>query len=269
MKPVPGHVAQDHTMSLKKISEEVQRRLGQAEDHQRACLRELNEVGALLLQAKAKVGHGNFGAWINTEFRYGLRMAQICIQLNQGWQILTSSPGWEHLTSINEAVEIIRKSKSETHCAFENDGREASVLDQPPETNERVTGELTAETTSDGDQQRGSCIAADTPEYLRPVLQSSKSFVQVHKLAARTANEMRTLEDSPGYRAIEAHELKLRDRKLTKRVRSSVFSTLAAEVAALKPVAVCPDCKGNAPSEDAEWCNRCGGKGFLIQQEVE
>src|SRR6516165_8106894 len=102
MKPTVIQTAKSQVASLKQLSEEIDRKLVQAEKHQRACLKELKDAGAMLLEIKAKVGHGNFESWIEREFRYGVRMAQKIIQLHEGWDELTGAAKVDCIT-LNQA----------------------------------------------------------------------------------------------------------------------------------------------------------------------
>jgi hypothetical protein len=274
MKPLVTRVGEAHAGSLKQLEEEVDRTLVQAEKHQRACLKGLKEAGAMLLQIKAKVGHGNFGSWIEREFRYGVRMAQKLIQLHEGWDQLTASTKVDCLT-LNQALDLLGKLKCAPRGAFD-DGQTTAHGNSDPQEGEPPAGEPTPEHPSESDTEtppkphddNGQASGAGIPERLVPILAGADIFDAASRAALRAANATRAAEESEAYKALEAHELKLGARNLTKRAYSTLQQSAAEGVGALKPVQVCPDCLGNEPSADAEWCNRCGGKGFLIADDL-
>jgi hypothetical protein len=106
------------------------------------------------------------------------------------------------------------------------------------------------------------------PEHLPPVLASAPRFELASRAIARAAEATRAVEESAGYKAIEEFETTCGKKNLTKRVRSSSLDALARELAAIKPVQVCPACGGHVPSQDAEWCAQCGGRTFLLADDL-
>jgi hypothetical protein len=203
-------------------------------------------------------------------------MAQKIIQLHEGWEILTAFANAEGLT-LNQALDVLRKLESAPEGAFE-DGTAGDSEETPPEESDANNlmqelipandSEAHEEPASDSQPDGGIAAVIAISTRLRSVLACGTAFDSAARAADRTANVIRDIEESAAYKALEAHELLLGKRALTKRVRSTSFRTVAREIASLKPLKVCPDCKGIEPSPDAEWCNQCGGKGFLIADDL-
>jgi hypothetical protein len=121
---------------------------------------------------------------------------------------------------------------------------------------------------SESNQQETEDPSAQIPERLVPVLASAATFDTAGRAGVRAANATKAAEESAAYKALEAHERNVGKPNLTKRSYSSVHSAAAQHIGALKPEQICPDCNGIEPSPDADWCARCGGKGFLIADDL-
>jgi hypothetical protein len=115
-----------------------------------------------------------------------------------------------------------------------------------------------------------ACKACPLPQCYRKILDCAGVFDDAERTATRAAYAATRVEESAAYRALETFETQVqKDRNFTKRVHSSVFHSAAGLFKRLRPAKLCPECRGIEASQDAELCATCGGKGFLIADEVD
>jgi hypothetical protein len=107
------------------------------------------------------------------------------------------------------------------------------------------------------------------PEQLRAVLACGEAFKTASKKAKQAAEAIKRVEESVAYKALEEFETKLLGkRNLTKHTHSGDWFLASKHFEDITPVKYCPECCGIEASQDAELCGTCGGKHFLIAEEV-
>jgi len=254
---------------LRILAAEINSAHKAGEESTRRGLEHFREAGLRLLKAKDQVGHGKWLAWLKENVHFSAATAKRYMALARRWDEVKSLTVSDLKGALKLLTEEPKKSEDE------DDSTRGEPEDQDDSPNgggdERVV-EGQDDSAEEGQEGATKDLPADEamPERYREIFACEDVFDAAVRVLTRAANALQQVEESPAYRAMGTFELQFqKDRNLTKRVYSSDCVAAARLMKGLKPAKLCPECKGIEASQDAEPCATCGGKGFLIADEVD
>jgi hypothetical protein len=233
-------------------------------------------AGQALIEAKRTV----VGKWVQAVELSGadMRRVQELMQVAEHYSEITRADGFSHEMSVRQGI------AHWTKCAKSGASTSAGTSSSTSTNGEPKNHEFSSgnNSTYDGDRATDDAngLAADAnvpgeeqllvPERYRAVLDSQGLFKTAAKKAKQAAEAIKRAEESPAYKALEQFETIIcGKRNLTKHVNSGDWFLAARHFEAIEPEKLCPDCKGVEASQDADLCVTCGGKGFLVHDEVD
>lgn len=104
--PTMDHPIDEH-LSLDRLAERIEYEHREAEARQGEALRHACIAGAGLIIAKARVGHGGFGPWINEHCSFGWATANLYMRIARKWDQLPNSERATNM-SLRRAAKLIR-----------------------------------------------------------------------------------------------------------------------------------------------------------------
>jgi hypothetical protein len=106
----------------------------------------------------------------------------------------------------------------------------------------------------------------EVPDRLVAIFEEVPLFRAAIAFANKAANAFQLLQQTSAYQKLQGEPSRQEDR----RVYSTLFLTAARKSEAMRPAVVCPECGGvYEPSPDNEWCQKCGGNGYLTADEAK
>jgi hypothetical protein len=104
---------------LAELAEQINAAHAAVETTLRAGLEHARAAGALLVQAKAKAGHGKWVPWLRANARFSVRTAQAYMRVAERWQELEAKAQPLALLTFEEANQLLAKPASCTAEEFE------------------------------------------------------------------------------------------------------------------------------------------------------
>jgi hypothetical protein len=140
---IPSSATASTELSVPELAQRIKDHLKEMEDTatqiKQRVLRQALDLGALLLQAKAKVGHGRFGTWLEKNCELSERSAQRYMALKEQWPKIET---W--LKDNSATVADLSLNKAQRIITAQGDGDETAPSDKYDKAEDRLIARLQA-----------------------------------------------------------------------------------------------------------------------------
>lgn len=127
----PALVQQD--VDLKALASKINAAHEACEDAMRQSVRHALDAGRLLAEAKKRVGHGGWQAWLDANVKVAKRTAQLYLKLARDWPKDEEKAQRVALLPLREAVAALKEADEGEPSQTESDGDLPTVLEPAPE----------------------------------------------------------------------------------------------------------------------------------------
>jgi hypothetical protein len=254
---------------VRQKTTEIRDRMGRAAQN-------IIEIGARLIDVKEQLDHGQFGAWLATEFSWSDRSARRMMQVADQFKTanlseINTAPSALYLLTSESTPPAVRREfvakvsagEKVTHKAVVDAAKAATprreshvraAEPRPEQSNGAAVKRQTAQPELDPQDEAGNPIPAN----LRPVFDNVARFDNALQSLSEIASELNPLMgDANEVKPLPGGEFLAAQRQYLRSHLKNARETLKA----CRPYAVCPYCKGAKAK-----CEACRAVGYVPRQ---
>ncbi len=258
----PSAIVRKHA-DLRILAQECKSISARIDNKDRDILTEYRELGERLIQVKGIVKHGEYGPWLD---QHGITKdrSSRAVNLAENWTKIRGPRNLEDALTQCDAVRYCSDPKpvpviitSAADTSDDDDVEQTPAASPPPAKPATPSKPAAAKPPAPEPEPE-----PEYPPRVKPYLESAPLFREIAQKAIRLGNLLDEAEKTPAYKAV--HE----GQEIT--VYSSTVRLIATNYEHDAPVRPCPDgCAEVEPSDDADVCPKCRGKGYQTQDDID